>query len=766
MALVTVRSATTIDNILVSGFLDGEYCSSVLRTTFSDHYAQSIVFRTRNAPNVAASSVSARRFDDFNVGQLISLLAGETWAPVFAALSADEAFDRFMEAFSYCLDVACPVVPSRVRLNRIGGMRWMTPEILFFRRRLSMYADLSRNFPEFIQTYKAYNAEYALMLSKAKRMYYDNLVCKSSNKSKTVWSILKSGAGTSASAGEGGVVLSDRGAGVLGADAADLFNQYFVSSARGISVSGGGVGGDRVSGPVGSFCLLPVTPLEVESIVVGLKQSHSHGDDEISNYLLKRVIHVISAPLSHIISVSFATGIFPHKLKTAVVKPLFKGGDRANVSNYRPISLLSSISKILETFVSRSLMRFLSSNGLLNDSQHGYMTGRSVSSAHADFMNYVVGAMDQRRTVIGLFIDFSKAFDTVDHTLLLQKLEGYGVRGVALDWFGSYLRGRTQFVSLQGVRSRPLDVGFGVPQGSILGPTLFNVFVNDLPDCLSSPGCRVVSYADDTNVVITDESYEATIAKATMLLCRAVDWISRNRLLINSKKLTYVVFGARAGCLHDVVLTLDDTPVTCVDAVKFLGLWIDKNLTWGSHINHLCTQLSRYCYQLRSLSSYCSPSILKTFYFGSIEPAIRFGISQWGRRHEMERVFILQKRAVRFLCGLGRLDSCRQHFVSLKILTVPAIYIHEVCCFVYTNKKMYKDFKFSHSYETRNKNSLTIPQHRTSLFERHLFYNGCKFFNVLPNSVTDSRCVRAFRSSLKAYLITKCLYKIDDLYHV
>ena len=257
---------------------------------------------------------------------------------------------------------------------------------------------------------------------------------------------------------------------------------------------------------------LPVSPPEIISLISKLKNSNACGEDSISNNLLKKVACLIAEPFCHVINLSLEQGHFPTGLKKALVKPLFKKGDCKSVENYRPISLLSSISKIFENIVNKYLIDFLMKHKILDKAQHGFTKGRGLDSALADYLADVYCHVDKKITTLGLFIDFTKAFDCVHHSNLLQKLQRYGIRGKAYEWVASYLNNRTQKVIVNDTSSEATSIDIGVPQGSILGPTLFIIYVNDLPSYLRKK-CNVMqmSYADDTHFVLTGADAEEKV---------------------------------------------------------------------------------------------------------------------------------------------------------------------------------------------------------------------------------------------------------------
>ena len=237
---------------------------------------------------------------------------------------------------------------------------------------------------------------------------------------------------------------------------------------------------------------------EVRILINNLKPKQSAGHDSISSKLLKDIGHIIAPTLSVIINQSLYTEIFPKQLKIAKVIPLFKKGEETSIENYRPLSLLSSISKVFERVVFNQLYQYLDVNNLLFDSQYGFRKQHSTELAALELIDRIHKSMDNGQIPVSIFLDLSKAFDTLDHTILLSKLKHYGIKNKAFQWFNSYLSNRHQYVEFEGARSETLGLEMGVPQGSILGPLLFIIYVNDMHTV--SNKFTFITYADDTTL--------------------------------------------------------------------------------------------------------------------------------------------------------------------------------------------------------------------------------------------------------------------------
>ena len=268
---------------------------------------------------------------------------------------------------------------------------------------------------------------------------------------------------------------------------------------------------------------------------------------------------------------------FPDKLKNSVVNPCINNqGDSESMENVRPINILSSISKEYESIVNTELTDFLLNNKILKSQQHGFTKNKSLETALSDFISEIVSSLDKKQSTIGLFIDFTKAFDCVNHVILLIKLERYGISGICLKWFESYLTNRRQKVQVNESKSDLANIDIGVPQGSIPGPTLFILFINDLARYLEKFNSLQVSYADDTNFVIIDSTIENAESKIKNIYEELCHWVDKNQLLINKDKTCCILFKLNKGCIPNRTILLGNEVTQYTTSSKFLGIIIDS----------------------------------------------------------------------------------------------------------------------------------------------------------------------------------------------
>jgi retron-type reverse transcriptase len=325
------------------------------------------------------------------------------------------------------------------------------------------------------------------------------------------------------------------------------------------------------------LALFPTDTSEIKNIIMSIKNSSACGIDQIPITVIKSVVDCISSVLASLINHSISKEIFPDALKIAKVIPIYKAGDKSLISSYRPISLLTTFSKVFEKVILKRLENFLEKHKLLSDNQFGFRKNRSTQLALTSYLDKLTEALDKNEYAISLFIDLSKAFDTIDHSLLLKKLYSYGIRGLAYDYIKSYLSNRLQYVETHGMSSSLLSITCGVPQGSILGPILFLLYINDISACTKL--LKLFLFADDTTILYSSKDINELIKTMNKELETISDWFKLNKLSLNTAKTNYMIFKPIKNEIIHPNLLLNETAVVRVHSTRFLGVEIDEKLT-------------------------------------------------------------------------------------------------------------------------------------------------------------------------------------------
>ena len=373
----------------------------------------------------------------------------------------------------------------------------------------------------------------------------------------------------------------------------------------------------------------PTSPLEVEELCRSLKPNKAAGWDEVSPRVIRGVAREISRPLSAFYNYCIREGHYPGCFKVARVVPVYKGEDPTLFSNYRPVSVLPVLSQIFERVLRSRLEGFLESAGVLFPGQYGFRGGHSTTMAVLEMVERVRGAWAKGNAALGVFIDLKKAFDTVDHGLLLAKLEHYGVRGAALSLLQSYLEGRSQYVVYGGVESGRGQVACGVPQGSVLGPLFFVVYVNDM--FRACEGIDPVLFADDTNIYAEDDNLGRLFEKVNRGLEALDRWFKCNRLTLNLKKTEFIFFGGPKGQdLGRLKLTVGGEVIKQVSEARFLGVWVDEGLRWTAHIDRVRSKIGQLLGVVGRASAVLASGALLSLYNGLVLPHLQYCLMVWG----------------------------------------------------------------------------------------------------------------------------------------
>ena len=512
-----------------------------------------------------------------------------------------------------------------------------------------------------------------------------------------------------------------------------------------------------------SLFLTPTNIHEILTTVRTLKSSKSFGHDGISVYLLKKIIHYIASPLMHIFNFSISSGKCPNALKIAKVIPVHKKDDPSLLTNYRPISLLPAFSKILEKIIHKRLYSFLNINDLLISNQFGFRKGHSTDYAIVQLLNKITESFANKEHIIGIFMDLSKAFDTIDHNILIYKLKRYGIRGITLAWFQDYLFDRKQYVSFQSFNSPISNIKCGVPQGSMLGPLLFLIYVNDI--IRSSSLLRFIIFADDTNILYSHKKFDILIDSLNSELLFVSQWFKCNKLSLNIAKTNYIHFKP-TNTLNNVDFDIKIDGLSLIEkkSTQFLGITIDSNLLWNDHIRNVHTSVSRSIGILRKLKHFISKKSLMILYNALILPHITYCNIVWGNccSTRINSILLLQKRALRVITNSSYLSNSGPLFDQLKTLKVNDIHTFQTAIFMYKYTynqlpsmflNLFTPNSNIHSYPTRRSSDYHLENPKIVLSQKSLKHHGPDVWNSLPDNLKQCKSVYSFKTHLKKYLL-------------
>ena len=429
----------------------------------------------------------------------------------------------------------------------------------------------------------------------------------------------------------------------------------------------------------------PIDQTDVAQIIDNLKPKTSTGIDNISSKLLKQTKSSITAPLTIIVNQMMATGIFPDALKISKVIPLYKKGDEANLSNYRPITLLPSISKVFEKAILTQLTLYLEDNKIIHPHQYGFRKSHSTEYAALHITDYIQYKMDVGKIPINVYLDFSKAFDTLVHSTLLHKMKHYGIDGLAHKLIKRYLENRKQYVEFNNKCSEMKNIKNGVPQGSILGPLLFLIYINDIPNV--SNVFNFLMYADDTTLYCWLEDIDQVNKQAVVNqeLHKIHNWLIANGLKLNTNKSKYMIFSKPNKSLPVLQLRINNANIDEVQSFNFLGLQLSSDITWNLHKDEISKKISRIIGILKTLQLVVPKNVLLTIYNTLILPHINYCLLVWGNKSG--KILQLQKKAIRAVSCAGYISHTEPLFKLYDILKVNDIYKYKLLTLYYNAKK-------------------------------------------------------------------------------
>jgi Reverse transcriptase (RNA-dependent DNA polymerase)/Endonuclease-reverse transcriptase len=733
----------------------------------SDHYGQLTEIpagRSAVPKHTSRPAQMKRRYDDEAIQNFTTDLALADWGGVYAGVSVDAKYSAFLSSFLLLFQKNFPKRSSYCK-KAPKLKSWVTPSIkqdCVSKRKLSQMLRLSGR-QDVKELLKKANKNLKTKIAQEKRNHFSQYIRNADNKQAATWKLVKTLTNKNLPINKPITLVVDDAEVTDDEVIAKLFNKHFLSI------------GDNANVPTDTTAecidrlknVLPntspifehpiITEQDIMEVLSKFAPKQSAGWDEIPMSLLKKCGAWIATPLVHVFNYSFYSGQFPEKMKFAVVKPIHKKGDKTECANYRPISLLTSFSKLLEKIMLNKLQEHLKSNSIMSEDQHGYRKGFSTTSATFQMINKVANAIDSKLQAGVILCDLSKAFDTVDHEILLEKLKFYGIIGATGSWMKSYLTGRKQCVQLKPqYRSDWETLTCGVPQGSILGPIQFSLLVNDLPAGVSARGTKrkIILFADDSSATVEAADMEGLKLELKTTLIDLSSWFDPNKLRMNHDKTQVMVFsppGRQASPNPELDLK---------SIAGFLGLVIDHQLTWAPHIEQLVSKLTKASFAIRVLSRHCDTRTMRMVYFAQAQSLLQYGVIFWGAATRSIDAFKAQKRIIRYILAIGPRESCRPGFRALNILPLPCLYIQAVCQFTRDNLALFEDGSH-HGHHTRQARELAHVYCRLRSTSNGVMQAGRRLYNKLPTDIRDCQDRAVFRRTLKKYLLDHSFYEIE-----
>lgn len=758
-------SKTCLDHIFVQSALNKEnFVPIVYETNISDHFSTvlQINVNTVNRENIV-KKVLFREYMDGD--KLLSLLSKETWNDVLAEKNVNLSTNCFVKTLQ-CYIAVCT---TKVRVNRKEKKRnvWITDGLVkAVNKKYELHNKVIQN-PQnidYLNDYKRYRNKLNDLIKAAKTNYYKTMIHNNTNNSNEIWDCLKSLHHGKTKKSDLHYITIKEGVEVRDkADIAENFNEFFTNIGTKLAEKIPKNSGTKYKTRTlcNSIYISETDQNEIKKVIQTLKVGKSPGADGLRSETLKKVADYIANPLMYIINISIKDATVPDAFKTAIVKPLYKCGSKTDMSNYRPISLISNLAKIYEKILKERINSFLKKHNLLADNQYGFREAKSTSDALEDLTSGIYRALDSGKKALCVFVDLAKAFDTVSHSILLRSLENIGFRGTALALMRSYLSNRMQSVRVGDVTSQKRYVTCGVPQGTVLGPILFNIYVNNLYS-LETCG-KVISFADDTALLYTSCSWEEMKCVVEDDLPKLVTWFDDMLLSINFDKTCYIPFS----CYDDTMpcygsIGIGDKEIQAVNKHKYLGVIIDSNLRWNHHIDFTAKKLRSLIGRFKLYRSIFDIKTLRTLYFALVQPHLSYGIVAWGGvdSSHLNCLMVAQKWLLKVIYKKAVTCPSEDLYNECQVMDTRQLFFQSLAMNIFKNRSTLA-FR-EHSYSTRTATAI-IPQMKKTIGQRCSLYLRPIVYSELCSLYRQHCTIHTFKKKLRQYIFQNPRLRIHQI---
>lgn len=739
-------------------------CSGVRHIGISDH---SMVYVYRklaiNGQSKGHTNITYRNFRSFNRDKFRSDVASQDWDHINNSSNPNDMWNEWKESFLAIVNKHAPLRTTRVRAR---GSPWITSELkkqMHDRDILKLRAIRSKNPNDWVH-FKRQRNKVNSATRLAKQIYYQNMLNEHKGDSRKTWQIINELSSRNFVETSVKQLNVNEQSVTAPAEIAHEFNRYFATIgpklASDIPSSDGNSYLNYLTSTDKEFQFRPTSTNEVFSLLNKLKKSKAVGLDKISSRLIRECADLICKPLCYIFNQSLNVGVFPDDWKCARVTPLFKQGERDDLNNYRPISVIPVIAKVFERIVYNQLYAYLTKHNVICKCQSGFRSIHSTVTALLGATDTWAYNIDRGKINAVVFLDLKKAFDTVNHEILLSKLNNYGIHGISYNWFKSYLDNRTQKCSINGSLSKTCSLSCGVPQGTILGPLLFLLYINDLPNCLTN--CVPWMYADDTHLTYAGDNTGDIESSLNHDLENVKKWLIANKLTLNMTKTEFMLIGSRQrlyALTNPPIPEINGAPITQVSVAKSLGVLIDNNLNWSSHVDKLTKKVASGIGALKRIRHLVPQTTLRSIYHALLQPHFDYCNVVWGNcgitLHD--KLQKLQNRAARVLTFsnfdanaselfkiLGWKNLVSQQQIALATMVYKCLQglAPEYLCSKFTNRESVYSLRDS-------ERKLNVPFPRTNYYRNSFSYRGATVWNSLPLKARQAESLGLFKNLIK-----------------
>ena len=770
--IVNGNKPSLVDNIFSNCI---ETCSSGnLYEKISDHLPSFVIID--NVKNkFKPKSVKRRNMKNFDTDQFQSDLNNLNFQ-LENFYDAEMAFDFFHKKYLKIINKHAPFQTLTKKQMELELKPWITNGILISTRVKSKLFKLFKKTrkPEYYSQYKFYRNTINSLLRKSKKQYYKKYFAEHSNNMKKTWSGINNLLHRQRKLKLSDIFLNVNGN--LFTDqtiVVEKMNNYFINVADKLA--------QKIPKPNTQFqdylknpnehsiYLTEIVPHEIDEIIHDLGSNKSGDLYGITSNIVKLGGPVLTQILTLLFNKSLDQGVFPRPLKNAKVVPIHKGDSIFEMSNYRPISLLPIFSKILEKLMYSRTIDFVKKHNILYENQFGFQKGMSTEFAVNSLLNNIVKCLQSKKIGFSIFLDFAKAFDTVNHEILIKKLEYYGIRGIALKWFKSYLSDRMQCTAIGDFQSKLNYIKCGVPQGSILGPLLFLLYINDI--IASSNVLKFTLFADDTSLFYSHENKSEAANVLNIELSKISEWLAANKLSLNVSKSKLLVFNNQrkkrknntdvnvndvtVNDEEEILISINGETLEEVEFAKYLGVLIDNKLNWSYQINAIILKLSKGTGLLAKIRHFAPSSTTRSLYFSFMNAYIDYNLLNWGMAAptNLDPINKKIKKALRIISYKDSDHPSIPLFKDLRILPLVNAIEMKNAKFMWKLVNGYLPKSLAAHFNSNERTLYSNSLSRLSSLSQFVLYSGPVFWKKLPLKIRQSKTLNSFSNSLMDHLL-------------
>ena len=762
---VTYVTSTLIDNIYVKLKSFKRTNSVVIRNDMTDHYPCLTCIELSDITVKGSNLVTKRVLNDSVTFNINNYLLHYDWNSIYS-LDANSSYEYLLSVIQSAIDIFAPIKQYRDSARVSFTEPWMTVQLLKYNRKcqhLCTRAKLSLD-ETHVKKYHDYRKTLFRLKKSIKYNFYKTLFDKIGNNTKTLWSVLNGLIGKTNNKLEIPEIVTPTGTVTEMGKIPTVINNHFVNAGKKTrsKIANSNLNPlDYVSACKGTLENIKVSEEELLYIVKKLKNKKSCGHDGLSNEFVKSIFSSIVQPYCYCVNRSFIECHFPDAMKLAKVNPLLKGGCSSNCDNLRPISLLPVLSKIIEKVVFKRTVKHLEKHDILYGKQFGFRKNHSTSDAIQLLLGELISLQDVGMKVLAIFVDLKKAFDTVDHEIILGKLLKLGIKSDLHEWYRSYLHNRKQYSVLNDIKSAPKPLEIGVPQGSLLGVLLFQLLINDMKAAIKFSNS--ILYADDTTIFVCGKNLKFAKTKLQADINNVYGWMCANKLSFNVDKTKMMIFST-SPYVEDVSITVGSQQIELVSEFKFLGFIVDQSLTMHSHVNYLHMKLLKVIYLLNKLKDFVPTGLLRNLYYAHFHSRLTYSLGSWGNltsKADHTKLFRLQKRIIRTITKSSYYEHTGPLFKKLNIPTLEdEIKLANLrLAHRLFNEAMPKPLRnlfvmSKSSISTRNRNML-ILDHKSTKYNKSFLVKSIVLWNQETPEHKQIKSVKTFLKKVKHRIITK-----------